>query len=165
MSLLAAAVAPWKSSAAAQEMCDEECTKELDKKEVVTTPSGLQYRVIEEGSGAKMQPGYQAVTDWVAYNQEGKLFENSIAEGRPRDVRVTGASDSRNIIAGLDEGILSMRVGEKRRLYIPGYLAYQRGLKAAPGRPAIPPKSPLVIDVHLRSAPPLPLPCPSLWRE
>ena len=51
--------------------------------------------------------------------------------------------------AGLDEGILTMRSGGIRRLYIPGELAFPKGLASAPGRPRISPFSPVVFDVKL----------------
>jgi peptidylprolyl isomerase len=46
-----------------------------------------------------------------------------------------------------------MRVGGVRRLYIPGDLAFPKGLKAAAGRPSVPPASPVVFDVALRYIP------------
>jgi peptidylprolyl isomerase len=49
----------------------------------------------------------------------------------------------------LDEGILTMRSGGIRRLYIPGELAFPKGLASAPGRPRISPFSPVVFDVKL----------------
>jgi peptidylprolyl isomerase len=134
-------------------ICDSACEKALAEKAWVINDSGLQYKVIEEGSGPQARPGYQVVVDWVAFNQEGKQFENTLFDGRPKDVRITGSRESRNVIAGLDEGLSDMRVNEKRRLYIPGELAYPKGLAAAPGRPVIPPRSPLQFDVWLRYVP------------
>lgn len=100
-------------------MCDAECEQMLSQQSPVQTDSGLQYKVIASGSGPMVQPGYQVVVHWVAFNQEGKEFENTLSNGQPRDVRITGTKE-RNVIAGLDEGISTMRVGEKRRFYIPG---------------------------------------------
>eukprot|EP00252_Welwitschia_mirabilis_P009301 TRINITY_DN2178_c0_g1_i4.p1 TRINITY_DN2178_c0_g1~~TRINITY_DN2178_c0_g1_i4.p1 ORF type:complete len:199 (-),score=39.34 TRINITY_DN2178_c0_g1_i4:228-824(-) len=57
------------------------------------------------------------------------------------------------VIKGLDEGILSMKVGGKRRLYIPGQLAFPKGLNSAPGRPRVPPRSPVIFDVSLEYIP------------
>lgn len=53
------------------------------------------------------------------------------------------------MIPGLDEGLATMRTGGIRRLYIPGPLAFPKGLPSAPGRPRIPPGSPVVFDVQL----------------
>ena len=49
----------------------------------------------------------------------------------------------------LDEGLLSMRSGGLRRLYVPPELAFQKRLAAAPGRAAVPQNSPLIIDLEL----------------
>jgi peptidylprolyl isomerase len=49
----------------------------------------------------------------------------------------------------LDEGILGMHSGGLRRLFIPGELAFAKGLASAPGRPRISPGSPVVFDVKL----------------
>ncbi|WVZ02698.1 hypothetical protein V8G54_023504 [Vigna mungo] len=57
------------------------------------------------------------------------------------------------VIPGLDEGILSMKVGGKRRLYIPGSLAFPKGLNSAPGRPRVAPSSPVIFDVSLEYIP------------
>lgn len=53
------------------------------------------------------------------------------------------------VIKGLDEGILSMKVGGKRRLFIPGELAFPKGLGAAPGRPRVGASTPVIFDVQL----------------
>jgi hypothetical protein len=53
------------------------------------------------------------------------------------------------VIPGLDEGLKTMKVGGIRRLYIPGDLAFPKGLSAAAGRPRVPPSSPVVFDVQL----------------
>ena len=71
-------------------------------------------------------------------------------EGKPNDVRITGLGQGEtNVIPGLDEGILTMRSGGVRHLYIPGDLAFPKGLASAPGRPRISPFSPVVFDVKL----------------
>jgi peptidylprolyl isomerase len=73
--------------------------------------------------------GYQVVVNYIAMNDKGREFENSLGKA-PFDVRV-GAGQ---VIPGLDEGMLSMKVGGVRRLYIPGELAFPKPLKAAAGR-------------------------------
>ncbi|CAL4923147.1 unnamed protein product [Urochloa decumbens] len=74
-----------------------------------------------------------------------KIFDSSLEKGQPYIFRV----GSGQVIQGLDEGILSMKVGGLRRLYIPGPLAFPKGLTSASGRPRVPPSSPVVFDVNL----------------
>lgn len=143
----AAGVMAFSGSAVAEEgkvLCDPSCVSALESKEMVTTPSGLQYKEIVPGTGPQAITGYQVVVNYVAMTKEGRVFENSL-EKQPFDVRV-GAGQ---VIPGLDEGLLSMKVGGVRRLYIPGTLAFPKNLKAAAGRPSVPANSPLVFDVQL----------------
>jgi peptidylprolyl isomerase len=93
--------------------------------------------------------GFQVVADYVAMNEKGLIFDNSVEKGKPNDIRLTGDPESATVIVGLDEGLLSMRSGGLRRLYIPGDLAFPKGLASAPGRPKIPPNSPVMFDVKL----------------
>jgi len=130
-------------------LCDAECVESLDSIEVVTTPSGLQYKDIIVGDGEMPPIGFQVVADYVAMNEKGLIFDNSVEKGKPNDIRLTGDPESATVIAGLDEGMLSMRSGGLRRLYIPGNLAFPKGLASAPGRPKIAPNSPVVFDVKL----------------
>jgi peptidylprolyl isomerase len=53
------------------------------------------------------------------------------------------------VVQGLDEGLKTMKVGGIRRLYVPGPLAFPKGLSAAAGRPRVPPSSPVIFDVQL----------------
>ena len=132
-----------------QVLCDAECVKSLDSIEMVTTPSGLQYKDIIVGDGEMPPIGFQVVADYVAMNEKGLIFDNSVEKGKPNDIRLTGDPESATVIVGLDEGLLSMRSGGLRRLYIPGDLAFPKGLASAPGRPKIPPNSPVMFDVKL----------------
>lgn len=126
-------------------LCDPECTKTLDGKELVTLPSGLQYRDVLVGNGPMPPVGFQVVVNVVAMTPNGRIFDSSVEKGKPYDMRV-GAGQ---VIPGLDEGLLTMQPGGLRRLYIPGTLAFPKGLKAAAGRPSVPPASPVVFDVQL----------------
>jgi peptidylprolyl isomerase len=130
-------------------LCDADCVKSLDSIEMVTTPSGLQYKDIVVGDGEMPPIGFQVVADYVAMNEKGLIFDNSVEKGKPNDIRLTGDPESATVIAGLDEGLLSMRSGGLRRLYIPGDLAFPKGLASAPGRPKIAPNSPVIFDVKL----------------
>jgi hypothetical protein len=77
-------------------------------------------------------PGWpaQVVVNYDARTPAGRVFDSSVEKGKPYDIRVGGGQ----VIPGLDEGLQSMRVGGLRRMYIPGPLAFPKGLKAAAGR-------------------------------
>lgn len=130
--------------------CNASCISELSNQPRVKTASGLEYQDISVGTGASPAIGYQVVAHYVAMTADGRIFSNSLErkEG-PYDFRV-GAGQ---VIPGLDEGILSMKSGGVRRLYIPGALAFPKGLPASPGRPRVPPNSDVIFDVQLLYVP------------
>jgi peptidylprolyl isomerase len=130
-------------------LCTAECVSSLDTIEKITTPSGLQYQDIVVGNGPSPPVGYQVVVNYIAMTPEGRVFDSSLERGAPYDLRV-GAGQ---VVAGLDEGLLTMKVGGIRRLYIPGNLSFPKGLPAGPGRPRVPPSSPVVFDVQLLLVP------------
>ncbi|KAI5073555.1 hypothetical protein GOP47_0011568 [Adiantum capillus-veneris] len=123
-------------------LCDDACEKELENIPMVSTASGLQYKDIKIGSGPSPPIGYQVAANYVAMDPSGRVFDSSLEKGVPYIFRV-GAGQ---VIKGLDEGILTMKVGGKRRLYIPGPLAFPKGLPAAAGRPRVLPSSPVMFD-------------------
>lgn len=106
---------------------------------VVTLESGLQYKILNEGSGAK-----PTANDTVKCHYEGRLingqvFDSSIRRGEPAEFPVGG------VIAGWVEALQLMPVGSKWQLYIPSELAYgQHGAGAAIG-----PNETLIFDVEL----------------
>ena len=127
-------------------ICSDECISYLSTKERVKTPSGLEYVDITVGKGPVPPVGVQAVVHYTAITPKGKVFFSSLdGAGRPLDIRVGTGS----VVAGLDEGLKSMKVGGVRRLYIPGPLSFPNGLKAGPGRPSVPPASDIIMDVQL----------------
>ncbi|KAI5653629.1 hypothetical protein M9H77_30816 [Catharanthus roseus] len=97
-------------------LCDDACEKELENVPMVTTESGLQYKDIKVGGGPSPPIGFQVAANYVAMVPSGQIFDSSLEKGQPYIFRV----GSGQVIKGLDEGILSMKVGGKRRLYIPG---------------------------------------------
>jgi peptidylprolyl isomerase len=115
-------------------------------KNKVTIPSGLAYEVLKEAPHDALSPkGGQKVTvhytGWLDdHGQPGKKFDSSIDRGQPL-VFTIGIGQ---VIKGWDEGVLSMKIGEKRRLYIPQNLGY-----GARGAGAIPPYAALIFDVEL----------------
>lgn len=104
------------------------------------TPSGLATKVITPGTG-KDRPGKdEAVTvNYTGWTADGKMFDSSVARGRPITVAVN------RLIPGFGESLRLMVVGETRRLWIPESLAY----KGQPGKPA----GMLVFDVTLMDLP------------
>ncbi|XP_071722140.1 peptidyl-prolyl cis-trans isomerase FKBP16-3, chloroplastic-like [Rutidosis leptorrhynchoides] len=134
-------------------LCDDSCEKELENVPMMTTESGLQYKDIKVGSGPSPPVGFQVAANYVAMVPSGQIFDSSLEKGQIYIFRV-GAGQ---VIKGLDEGILSMKAGGKRRLYIPGPLAFPKGLVSAPGRPRVAPNSPVMFDVSLEYIPGLEL--------
>ena len=112
------------------------------KSEITTTPSGLQFEVIVEGSGKT--PGATDVVE-VHYHGtliNGNVFDSSIERGTPATFGVN------QVIKGWTEALKLMKEGSKYRLYIPQDLAY--GAHPHPGGP-IEPLMALIFDVELIS--------------
>ena len=106
---------------------------------IVSTPSGLQYEVIDNGSGEKPK-----VSDRVRVNYKGALIDGTVFDSSyDRDESAEFPLNA--VIPGWSEGIQLMTVGAHYRLYIPSRLAYGEG--GAGG--VIPPNSTLVFDVEL----------------
>jgi FKBP-type peptidyl-prolyl cis-trans isomerase len=105
---------------------------------VVTTASGLQYRVITEGSGSRPGP-----TDTVTVNYRGTLidgtqFDSSYDRGQPATFPLN------QVIAGWTEGLQLMTVGSTYEFVIPSQLGY-----GASGQGPIPPNAVLIFEVEL----------------
>ena len=110
------------------------------KEGVKTTASGLQYKVITEGTGKSPK-----ATDTVIVHYEGKLingkvFDSSYERGMPAQFVVNG------VIKGWTEGLQLMKEGGKYEFYIPSELAYGEA-----GNPMIEPNSVLTFTVELLS--------------
>ena len=107
--------------------------------EVTTTPSGLQYEVLQQGTGRQPK-----ASDTVRCHYEGRLldgtvFDSSYRRGVPADFGL------RQVISGWTEGVQLMKEGAKYRFYIPYNLAYgEHGAGAD-----IPPYAALIFDVEL----------------
>ena len=111
------------------------------KENVVTLPSGLQYKILIAGTGPK-----PAATDTVTVNYRGTLvngteFDSSYKRGEPASFPVNG------VIKGWTEALQLMPVGSKWQLFIPSDLAYaERG-----GGATIGPNATLIFEVELLS--------------
>jgi len=109
----------------------------------VTTPSGLKYIDEVVGTGPSPQKGQQVTVHYVGTLEDGKKFDSS----RDRNQPFTFTIGVGQVIKGWDEGVMSMKVGGKRKLIIPPDLGY--GSRGAP--PAIPPNATLTFEVELLS--------------
>jgi FKBP-type peptidyl-prolyl cis-trans isomerase len=111
----------------------------------VTTASGLQIIDTKVGTGASPRTGQTCVmhyTGWLYDNgAKGKKFDSSVDRGEPFEFKI----GTRQVIAGWDEGVASMKVGGKRTLIIPAALGY--GAQGAGN--VIPPNATRMFDVEL----------------
>lgn len=107
--------------------------------DAVKTPSGLATKVISPGTGTdKPGPNDKVKVNYTGWTKAGKAFDSTAG----RDPASFGVGQ---VIKGWTEGLQLMVVGEKRRFWIPGALAYGDG----PARPGGPPMGDLVFDVEL----------------
>ena len=111
------------------------------KEGVITTPSGLQYKVLVKGEGQVPQ-----ATDKVKVNYEGRLIDGTVFDASSKHGNQPATFQASQVIKGWTEALTMMPVGSKWQLYIPQELAY--GERQAGN---IPPYSTLVFDVELLS--------------
>ncbi|MEA1079798.1 FKBP-type peptidyl-prolyl cis-trans isomerase [Marinobacter qingdaonensis] len=121
-----------------QEAGEAFLAENADREEVETTESGLQFEVLEQGSGDK-----PAATDTVQVHYTGELLSGEVFDSsRERGEPVTFALNQ--VIPGWTEGLQLMSEGARYKLYIPADLAYGPG-----GNRAIGPNETLIFDVEL----------------
>jgi FKBP-type peptidyl-prolyl cis-trans isomerase len=130
--------------------CGTNTTNKKDSMTRTTTPSKLQYEIIKPADESARSPKagdmvFVHYTGWIADENGNPImsrkFDSSVDRGEPFNFKI-GAG---YVIRGWDEGVMMMKVGEKRRLIIPGELGY--GMRGYP--PIIPGNATLVFDVEL----------------
>jgi FKBP-type peptidyl-prolyl cis-trans isomerase FklB len=107
---------------------------------VKVTESGLQYQVLQEGTGRKPAADDTVVVNYVGSLADGTEFDSSYRRGQPAEFTVG------QVIPGWVEALQMMKKGAKWKLFIPSDLAY--GMRPPPGSP-IPPNAALVFEVEL----------------
>lgn len=112
------------------------------RSEVKTTPSGLQYEILQEGQGPNPGPTSQVTVHYHGTLIDGTVFDSSVERGAPATFGVN------QVIKGWTEALQLMNAGSKFRLSIPEDLAY--GANPHPGG-AIEPFSALIFEVELIS--------------
>lgn len=127
-----------KKEAEEQKKIDQEIFNRYPN--AVTTPSGLKYVVLKEGTGsASPKWGHAVTVHYQGTFLDGRIFDSSILRNEPATFKIG------QVIEGWNEALLTMKKGEKRTLIIPYQLGY--GIHGYPG--VIPPKATLIFDVEL----------------
>jgi len=106
-----------------------------------TTASGLKYVDERAGTGPNPRPGQKVTVNYRGTLENGKQFDSSYDKGQPYEF-VIGRG---NVIKGWDEGLMTMKVGGKRKLIVPSELGYG---PMGYGRD-IPPNAKLLFDVEM----------------
>lgn len=100
----------------------------------------LRYQDITIGTGALAAPGNVYTVHYTGWLEDGTKFDSSLDRGQPFEF----PQGMHRVITGWDQGFEGMRVGGKRRLFIPWQLAY-----GDQGKGPIPPKANLIFDIEL----------------
>lgn len=109
------------------------------RKDVVSLPSGLQYRIIKEGRGDSPKATDTVKTNYIGKLIDGKKFDSSYDRGEPAQFAVNA------VIPGWTEALQLMKPGAKWELFIPANLAYgEQGIGSVIG-----PNSTLIFEVEL----------------
>lgn len=113
--------------------------KNRERKEVTELLSGLQYEVLNEGTGEKPVASNKVTCHYHGTLIDGTVFDSSVQRGKPATFPLN------MVIKGWTEGLQLMGVGSKYRFFIPPHLAYgDRQMSAQIG-----PNSTLIFDVEL----------------
>lgn len=128
-----------KKSAVAKSQSEKFLESNKKNDGVKVTATGLQYKVLAQGSGKTPTPTDRVTVHYTGKLTDGTIFDSSIRRGQPATFRVN------QVIPGWTEALQMMKEGDKWTLYIPYSLGY--GERGDP--PQIPPFSTLIFDVEL----------------
>lgn len=121
--------------------CDRPATAAKKKSDrAVVTASGLQYEDLVVGKGAPAEAGDLVEVHYTGWLTDGKEFDSSRRRNEPLQFRL----GEPGIIEGWQQGVAGMKVGGKRKLWIPPDLAYGKT-----GKGPIPPNAELVFEIEL----------------
>lgn len=122
------------------------------KDSVITTASGLQYKVLVDKAGPKPQPQDTVEVNYEGFLADGTKFDSSIDRGKPVTFPLN------QVIPGWTEGVQLMSVGSKYKFFVPYKLGYgERGAGSV-----IPPYSTLIFNVELLGIKPYKTPAPEV---
>jgi peptidylprolyl isomerase len=110
---------------------------------MVKTPSGLMYVDLVKGTGPFPTPGKPVSVHYTGYLEDGTVFDSTIESHHPMSF-ILGRGQ---VIEGWEEGVMSMKVGGKRKLVVPPNLAY-----GSEGSGSIPPNATLIFEIELLDA-------------
>tara|TARA_R110001592_G_scaffold129623_2_gene342303 strand:- start:838 stop:1986 length:1149 start_codon:yes stop_codon:yes gene_type:complete len=131
---------------------------ETEKAKATAYPSGLKILILEKGNGVKPSVGPKVDVMYAGYLMDGTLFDSNYEEV----ARKYGTYDSNReqamgympvpmdyspearLVAGFREGLLTMKVGDKVRIFVPSHLGY-----GSQGNGPIPPEAELVFDIEI----------------
>lgn len=123
----------------AKEEGEKYLAENAKKEGVVVTKSGLQYKVLKEGTGKQPKATDTVQCHYEGFLTDGTVFDSSLQRGEPASFGL------QQVIAGWTEGLQLMKEGAKYRFFIPYLLGYgARGAGAS-----IPPYAALIFDVEL----------------
>ena len=106
----------------------------------VGTEAELKFEEIVEGTGPSPQPGQDVTVHYTGTLENGAKFDSSLDRGKPFTFKI-GVGQ---VIKGWDQGVMTMKVGGKRKLIVPPHLGY-----GSRGVGPIPPNSTLIFEVEL----------------
>ncbi len=111
--------------------------------ETKSTVGGIKYQTLKEGTGPECKTGQAVKVHYTGTLENGDVFDSSRRRKEPFPFTL----GAKNVIAGWEEGVLGMKVGERRKLTIPPEAAY-----GPQGHGQIPPNATLTFDVELVEA-------------